>query len=77
MTKVNAHPPAPAQKPEADLATTLRKHVGHQVRVVSEKIAAVNRQTRTVSMTEGVEAIAVRCDTCGEVVLEAVKRVKL
>jgi hypothetical protein len=67
----------PLRAADEALALTLRKHVGHQVRCLVEKIASVNHTTRTVSATDGVETVSIRCDTCGEVVLEAVRRVKL
>jgi len=73
----NRRPGPPTIRADEELATTLRKHVGHQVRCLSEKVAAVNMRTRTFSATDGVETISIRCDTCGEVVIEAVKRVTL
>jgi hypothetical protein len=47
------------------LAATLRRHVGHQVRCVRETCSAG---------LEGfeLETVALRCEDCGEVVLEAV-----
>jgi len=48
-----------------DLRALLRRHVGHQLRCVRE-VVTLERLT--------VETIALRCDDCGEVVIETFKR---
>ena len=48
------------------LAVTLRRHVGHSLRCVRESTGDVGGFV--------LETVALRCDDCGEVVLEAVQR---
>ena len=48
------------------LAATLRRHVGHRLRCARESTGEVAGYV--------VETVALRCDDCGEVVLEAVQR---
>jgi hypothetical protein len=49
-----------------DLVDRLRRHVGHSLRCVKESSGVVEGYV--------VETVALRCDDCGEVVLEAVRR---
>lgn len=48
------------------LAATLRRHVGHSLRCVRESTGDIAGFV--------VDTISLRCDDCGEVVLEAVQR---
>lgn len=50
-----------------DVVTELRRHVGHSLRCVRETTGDVAGYV--------VETVALRCEDCGEVVLEATQRV--
>ena len=60
-----ARPSTPRAIGDELLAATLRRHVGHQVRCVRETCGA------GVAGLE-IETVALRCEDCGEAVLEAV-----
>ena len=51
-----------------ELLTRLRRHVGHQLRCVHDTSGEIAGWV--------VETVALRCDDCGEVVLEATKQVR-
>jgi len=53
---------------DRELMHQLRRHVGHQLRCARETTGEVSGYV--------VETVVLRCEDCGEVVLEAMKRVR-